>query len=87
MNCCCGMVDRRKTLNFISSQDHCQKFLPQQISDTVRAGFEPAQNLRNLLASFSDYFYCFIALAVDSGSGPRKSSSGLVSYLKEFIQC
>ena len=27
MYCFCGMVDRRKTLSFFSSQDHCQKFL------------------------------------------------------------
>ena len=45
MNCFCGMVDQRKTLGFISSRDHCQRFSPSQISDTPQAGFEPAQNL------------------------------------------
>ena len=40
-----GMVDRRKALSLISSQEHCQRFSPSQISDTPRAGFEPAQNL------------------------------------------
>ena len=45
MNCFFGMVDRRKALNFISSQDHCQRSSPSQILDTLRAGLEPAQNL------------------------------------------
>ena len=41
----CGMVDRQKAFSLISSQDHCQKSSPSQISDMLRAGFEPAQNL------------------------------------------
>ena len=45
MNCFFGMVDRRKALNFISSQDHCQRSSPSRILDTLRAGLEPAQNL------------------------------------------
>ena len=45
MNCFCGMVDRRKALSLISSRDHCQRSSPSRISDTPRAGFEPAQNL------------------------------------------
>ena len=36
MNCFCGMVDRRKTLSLISSQDHCQRSSPSRISDTRR---------------------------------------------------
>ena len=35
LNCFCGMVDQRKAFSLISSR----------ISDTPRAGFEPAQNL------------------------------------------
>ena len=45
INCFCGMVDRRKTFSLISSWDHCQRLSPSQISDMLRAGFEPAQNL------------------------------------------
>ena len=45
MNCCCGMVDRRKAFSLISSQDHCQRSSPLWISDTPQAGFEPAQSL------------------------------------------
>ena len=45
MNCFCGMVDGRKAFSVISSQSHCQRSSPSQISDTPRAGFEPAQNL------------------------------------------
>ena len=45
LNCFCGMVDRRKMFSLISSRDHCQRSSPSRISDTPRAGFEPAQNL------------------------------------------
>ena len=45
MNCFCGMVDGRKAFSVISSQSHCQRSSPSQISDTPRAEFEPAQNL------------------------------------------
>ena len=56
MNCFCGMVDRRKAFSLISSRDHCQRSSPSWISDTPRAGFEPAQNL-----SFFEIHYskCF----------------------------
>ena len=45
MNCFCGMLDRRKAFSLISSRDHFQRCLPSRISDTPRAGFEPAQHL------------------------------------------
>ena len=45
MNCFCGMVDRRKAFSLISSLDHCQRSSPSRISNTLRAGFQPAQNL------------------------------------------
>ena len=38
MNCFCGMVDQRKVLSLI----YCQRLSLLQISDTPRAGFEPA---------------------------------------------
>ena len=41
----CGMVDRQKVCSIISSRDYCQRSLQSRISDTQRAGFEPAQNL------------------------------------------
>ena len=40
-----GMVDRRQAFSLISSRDHCHRSSPSRISDTPRAGFEPAQNL------------------------------------------
>ena len=43
MNCFFRMIDRRQVFSLISSRDHCQRFSPSQISDTPRAGFEPAQ--------------------------------------------
>ena len=39
------MVDRTKAFSLISSRDHCQRFLPSQIFQMLRAAFEPAQNL------------------------------------------
>ena len=41
----CGIVDRRKVFSLVSSRDHCQRSSPSRISDTLRAGSEPAQNL------------------------------------------
>ena len=45
MNCFCKIVDRRKALSIIFSQDHCRRLSLSQISGTPRARFEPAQNL------------------------------------------
>ena len=53
MNCYCGMVDRRKAFSLISSRDHCQRSSPSWISDTPRAGFEPAQNLSSGFVEWS----------------------------------
>ena len=53
MNCFCVMVDRRNSFSPISSQDHCQRSSPSQISDTRWAGFELAQNLSSGLVEWS----------------------------------
>ena len=53
MNCFCGMVDRRKAFSLISSRNHCQISSPPRISDTRRAGIEPAQNLSSGLVESS----------------------------------
>ena len=45
----CGMIDRRKAFSFISIRNHCQRYSPLRISDMLRAGFEPVQNLMNLM--------------------------------------
>ena len=37
--------DQRKWFSLISNRGHGQRFSPSRISDTPRAGFEPAQNL------------------------------------------
>ena len=44
INYFCGMVDRRKTFSLISARTIVRSS-PSRISDTPRAGFEPAQNL------------------------------------------
>ena len=54
LNCFCGMVgNRRKAFSLISSWDHYQRSSPSRISDTPRAGFEPAQNLSSGLVEWS----------------------------------
>ena len=47
------MVNRRKAFSLISSRDHCQRSSPSRISDTPRAGFEPAQNLSSGFVEWS----------------------------------
>ena len=47
------MVDRRKAFSVISIRSHCQRSLPFQISSTLRAGFELAQNLRSGFVEWS----------------------------------
>ena len=53
MNCFCDMVDRQKAFSLISSQDHCQRSSPLQISNMPWAGFESAQNLSSGLVEWS----------------------------------
>ena len=53
MNCFCSMVDWWKAFSLISSRDHCQRSSPSRISDTLRAGFEPAQNLSSDFVDWS----------------------------------
>ena len=41
----CGMFDRRKAFNRIPSQGNCQRSSLSRVSDTPKAGLEPAQSL------------------------------------------
>ena len=41
----CGMDDRRKAFNLISSRDHFRRSSASKIFDTPPAGFEPVPNL------------------------------------------
>ena len=45
MNCFCSMIDRESVCSLISSWDHCQKFSPSQISNTLQPESEPTPNL------------------------------------------
>ena len=53
VNCFCGKVDRRKVFSLISSWDHCQRPSPLRISNTLRAGCKPAQNLSSGLVEWT----------------------------------
>ena len=53
INCFCGMVDQQNGFSLIFSRHHCQWSLPLRISDTPRAGFEPAQNLSSGFVEWS----------------------------------
>ena len=54
----CGMVDRWNAFSLISSQDYYKRSSLSQISDMLRAGFEPAQNLRSDFVEWS----CAVAM-------------------------
>ena len=47
------MVDRRTAFSLISGRDHFQRSSPSPISDTPRAGTEPAQSLSSGLVEWS----------------------------------
>ena len=48
------LTDERHSFpGLISSRDHCHRSSPSRISDTPRAGFEPAQNLSSGLVEWS----------------------------------
>ena len=78
MNCFCGMVDRRKAFNVISSRDHCQRSSPSRISDKPRARFEPAQNLSSGLVEWS----CSVVITTT----PRLKHIVNLCYLLHQIQ-
>ena len=53
MNFFWGIVDRQKTFSLISSRHHCHRSSLSSISNTPRAGFEPAQNLSSGFVEWS----------------------------------
>ena len=53
MNCFWCMVDRRRRLTLFPVGTNCQRSSPLQISDTLRAGFEAAENLSSGLVEWS----------------------------------
>ena len=53
MNCFCSIVDQWKMSSLISSRDYYQRSSLLQISDMLRAGFEPAQNLSSGFVEWS----------------------------------
>ena len=74
MNCFCSMFDRRKAFSFISSRDHWQRYSPSRISEMLRAGFKPAQNL----SSGSVEWSCAVAIT----NTPRRHDVYLQCYYK-----
>ena len=65
----CDMVNRRKAFSIISSRGHFQRSSPSWISDTSRAGFEPAQNL----SSGFDEWSC--AVVITTAPQPHSSDN------------
>ena len=61
INCFCLLVELRKTLRFVASQDHSQRFSQMQISDTPRAWLE---TLQNPIPSFVDWIYAAVITTV-----------------------
>ena len=50
------LTDKRR-LRLISSRDNCQRFSQPQISDPLRAEFEPVQNLSSHAFLYKQHFY------------------------------
>ena len=78
MNCFCGMADRQKAFSLISSWDHCQRSSPSRISDTPRAGFEPAQNLSSSFVEWS------CAVVITTTPGLRLAGGSKKKVLQKF---
>ena len=88
MNCFCGMVGRRKAFSLISSRDHCQRSSPSWISDTPRAGFEPAQNPSS---DFVEWSCAVVITTIPRQKSWKRTCAGfnpvtpLHFYLKNFL--
>ena len=78
----CGMVDRRRVLSLNSCRDHCQISSPSRISDTPRAGFEPAQNLSS---GFVEWSCAVVVTTTPRRKG--KFGSEKTRILTYFTQC
>ena len=77
LNYFCSMVDRRKAVSLISTQDHCQRSSTSRISHTLQARFEPAQNLSSDLIELS----CAVVIT----TSPRRYKTDTV--FKENKHC
>ena len=77
MNCFCGLVDRRKTFNLISSRDHFQRLSPSRIFDTPGARYEPAKNQSSGFVEWS----CAAVITTT----PRRHICQLNNYFLSFF--
>ena len=73
--CICVMVDWRNAISLLSSQDDCQRSSPLRISNTLRAGFRPPQNLSSGLVEWS------CAVVITTTPRRHKSSCSHLEYL------
>ena len=73
--CFCVMVDRRNAISLNSSGDNCQRSSALLISNTPRAGFQPAQNLSSGLVEWS------YAVVITTTPQRHKSSCSHLEYL------
>ena len=78
MNCFCGLVDRRKTFNLISSRDHFQRPSPSRIFDTPGARYEPAKNQSSGFVEWS----CAAVITTT----PRRHICQLNNYFLSFFR-
>ena len=77
MNCFCGLVDRRKTFNLISSRDHFQRPSPSRIFDTPGFRYEPAKNQSSGFVEWS----CAAVITTT----PRRHICQLNNYFLSFF--
>ena len=69
MNCFCGMTDQQKVFSLISICENCQRSYKSGISDTLRAGFEPVENLSSGLLrvynpAYIDLSECWLLIKI-----------------------
>ena len=66
---------------------HCQRFLPSQISDTLHAGFEPAQNLSSGFIEWS----CAVVITATPGlrlaGGSKKKKRFYKHLMRQTSPC
>ena len=76
MNCFCVMVYPRKEFRLISCWDHDQRSSLSWISDTLRAGFKPTQNLSSDLLEW--------VFAVVITTTPRRHTVPVLKVIVKF---
>ena len=80
MNFFLGIFEQRKALSLISSRDHCQRFSPLQISDTLR---EESKSAKNLSTDFVEW--SFVVVFSQKKSVKNNKAQHIYMHVYTFI--